>query len=168
MRLQACLQSWGLVFDPPSKKRKDHSSCPPRDAVSKVTARQRRCPKALRQRGTVAVWGRQRRRLEKNNKRESHAENRLAFIPPPSPGQCCWCQRLMIENSPWFYNASRDRHLEEPGKFTSEMLCCPWGTIPMLFEETWLFMLNSPFYFSATWSALYQENKSNWWWSVLD
>lgn len=52
MRLQVCPESWGFLFDPPSKKRKDRSSSPPRDApvttVSKDTARQRHCPKALR------------------------------------------------------------------------------------------------------------------------
>ena len=170
MRLQACLESWSLVFDPPCKKRKDHGSSPPRDApittASKDMARQRHCPKALRRRGTVAIEGRQRRRLEKQNRHESLAENWLAFLLPPSPGQCFWCQRLMIENSPWFCNASRN--LKEPRKFRTGLLCSLWGRIPVLFEESWLFMLNSLFCFSTTWSSLNQENKSNWQRSVLE
>jgi len=71
----------------------------------------------------VAVKGRQRRRLEKQNRHESLAKKWLAFSLPASPRQCLWCQRLMIENSPWFYSAPRDRHLKDPGKIRTGLLC---------------------------------------------
>lgn len=92
-----------LVSDPPSERRTLSPPCCASSLLQpKNMARQKQCPKALTGAGTGAVQGRPRRlEKKKTTRHECLAEKWLAFVLPPSPGHCFWCQRLMIENSPW-------------------------------------------------------------------